>query len=253
MMEHTSTIAGLDIGQSFSKAWKATKENIWLLAGFTVVYYIAYFILAMIPFVGGLAGFFSFIFGASVFAAYHIYEKKGSLEFSDFFSWSPRFSRLFLGHLLAIGISLLFLIPLVIAFVAFIGFSAIGAAISNPEDIMSLFGPGFAVFLLLMLLLGVLFAVWLFAYPYLVQFTDMPLTEALRLSWKIGRNNIGQLILFLVLAIALTLLGAMLLLIGLAVTTPLIMGVQFYFLRSIFPEQQEPEQWDFMNQPSPME
>jgi uncharacterized membrane protein len=252
-MEHTSTIAALDIGQSFSKAWKSTKENIWLLAGFTVVYYVLYCILAFVPLINGLASFFSFIMSASIFAAYDTYEKKGNLEFSDFFSWSPRFSRLFLGHLLMIGIALLFFIPLIIALLAFVGVSALSTLASSPEQFFAVFGSGLILFFIIAFAIGLVFGIWFFAYPYLVQFTDMPLMDALRLSWKIGRNNIGQLILFLLLAIALTILGTMLLLIGLTVTIPLIMGVQFFFLRSIFPEQQESEKWDFMNQPSPME
>ncbi len=247
-MENTSTIASMDMGQSLGKAWDAVKANIWLFAGFTVVYYIAYFILAMIPFVGQLAGFFSFIFGASIFTAYATYEKNGKLEFNEFFSWSPRFGRLFTGHLLMIGIGILIFIPLIIAFFALIGFSALGTIVSDPspENIMALFGSSFVIFILICLAVGLFFMVWFFAYPYIVLYTDMPLMDAMRLSWKIGRNNIGQLILFVLLGIGLSILGTLCLLIGLTVTIPLMFGAQFFFLRSILPSQDD-QQWDFMN------
>jgi len=102
------------------------------------------------------------------------------------------------------------------------------------------------------LVLGALFAAWFFAFPYLAQFTDMPLGQALGYSWKIGRNNIGQIILYILLSIGLVILGTLLLLIGLAVTIPLIVGIQFFFVRSIFPTE-EKQEWDFMNTQQPAE
>lgn len=217
-----------------------------------------YFVLSFIPGIGTLAGLFSFAFVASIYSAYNVYEKNKKLEFNDFFSWSPRLGRLFLGNLLLVGLALLIFIPVIIILIAIIGIGSFTDVFKNadffkdPENIRSILVPGVLLFVLVIFVIFVimiLIGIALFAYSFLLQFTDMPFMTALKTSWKIGRNNVGQIIIFALIAIGLSILGTMALLIGLAVTIPLLAGTQYYFLNSMMPQiESETEQWDFMKQ-----
>lgn len=250
-MQNISTIASLSITQSLQKSWDTMKANIWLLAGFTVLFYLLYFILSFIPGIGTLAGLFSFAFVACIYSAYNVYEKNKKLEFNEFFSWSPRFGRLFLGNLLLVGLALLIFIPIIIILIAIVGIGSFTDVFKNadffkdPENVRSILVPGVLLFVLVIFVIMILIGIALFAYSFLLQFTDMPFMTALKTSWKIGRNNVGQIIIFALIAIGLSILGTMALLIGLAVTIPLLAGTQYHFLNSMMP-QTETEQWDFM-------
>lgn len=251
-MENTSTISSENITQSLGKAWDTTKANIWLLAGFCVIYGIAYFILGMIPFVSLLVSVCSFIFSASIFSAFQQYSQNGKLEFNEFFSWSPRFGRLLMGNLLLIGLFLLFFIPVIIVTVFVVGISFFTTTLpelaQDPNGWQAIIGP-LLMFVLAMFVIGLILSVFFFAYPFLVQYTELPLMDALRKSFQIGRNNVGQIILYFILSFGLMILGFMALGIGIVVTIPLIVGTQYYFMRSIIPDENNAEtsQWDFMN------
>ncbi|MDI9319894.1 MAG: hypothetical protein QM530_05390 [Phycisphaerales bacterium] len=254
-MKSISTIASLSMTQSLQKSWDTMKANIWLLAGFTVLFYLLYFVLSFIPRISTLAGFFSFAFAACIYSAYNGYEKNKNLEFNQFFSWSPRFGRLFLGNLLLLGLGMLILIPLIVILIAIVGFSYFIDLFKNadffkdPENVRSFLVPEVLLFALVIFVIIVTIAIALFAYSFLLQFTDMPFMTALKTSWKIGRNNVGQIIIFALIATGLSILGTMALLIGLAVTTPLLVGIQYHFLNSMMPQiESETEQWDFMKQ-----
>lgn len=244
-MENISAIASSSIGKSLNQAWGSTKANIFLLAGFSFSCFVIAVIMTFIPGLNFVVNLFSFVVTASMFSAYDTYERTGKLEFNDFFGWSSRFGRLFLGNLVLFVIAIAVLIPVMIVLFVIIGMGAMSSLVSSPdpETFIRMYGAQIAVFVLVFFVVMLLLAIWLFAYPFIIQFTDLSYGEALKLSWKIGRNNIGHLILFVLLAIGLSILGFLCLGIGLAVTSALIIGVQFYFLRSMFAAGDT--QWDF--------
>ncbi|WP_344822497.1 hypothetical protein [Rurimicrobium arvi] len=247
-MQINSTIAGYGMGTSLSRAWDDIKSNVFLYAGFSVVFLIVYAILSLIPFLGMLTGFVSFIFNVSIFAACHHYRQTGQLEFGNFFSWSPKFGRLFLGNLIYVGLAILVMIPLVIISIAMLGLSAFSVLVEDPQTFIITYGSTLAGIALMFVVVSIIFGIWFFAYFFLLQFTEMSYSEALKASWKIGRNNIVQLIAFVLLSIGLSLLGVLVLIIGLAVTFPLLIATQYHFMRNFVPESSGEDDWDIMKE-----
>lgn len=250
-MSNQSTIGSLSIFQSLGRAWEALKANVWLFAGFTLVYFIASSIIGFIPSFGGVTSLFGFIFTASIFSALQVYEQKPELDFNDFFSWSTKFGRLFLGNLLLLVLSILILIPFIFMLIAILGisfFTEFVANMQNPEGISALIdGTSIFVLLLFILLFVIVVSIALFAYPFIIQFTELSFTDALKYSFKIGRNNIGQAIVFAFVSLGLAILGTIFCGIGLLFTIPLIMATQYYFLKDMIADNtpiQSEGQWD---------
>jgi uncharacterized membrane protein len=79
----------------------------------------------------------------------------------------------------------------------------------------------------------VVVSVALFAYSFIIQFTELSFTDALKYSFKIGRNNIGQVIIFAFVSLGLAVLGTLFCGVGLLFTIPLIMAIQYYFLKDM--------------------
>jgi hypothetical protein len=251
-MEVTSTIAGSGIGTSLEKAWKDIKQNIFLYAGFTVLFGIAYFIVSLIPILGNFTtGLLGFLYSVSIFSASHAFALKGQLEFNDFFGWSNRFSRLLVGNLLYIVIMIFVFIPLIIISLSIIGFAALRGVADDPVSFFQTYGGTLAGIILVFIAIAIVLGIWFFGYFFLIQYTDMRYSECMRVSWKIGRNNFIQLIAFFFLSIGLSMLGALVLLIGLSVTMPLLVATQYHFLRNFVPENSREQEWDMMkDQPS---
>lgn len=251
-MGNQSTIGSQSIIQSLSRAWESIKANAWLFAGFTFLYLFISSILSLIPVLGNAASLFGFIFSASVFSALNVYDRSGKLDFNQFFSWSPKFGRLFLGNLLLTILVVIMLIPFAFILIAILGIGFFTELASNPENIEGLFvGSTILILVLAILLFVIVVSIALFAYPYIIQFTDLSFTEALNYSFKIGRNNIGQVVLFAFVAVGLSILGLILCGVGLLFTIPIIIATQYYFLHDMISDD-EPEEakWDFMQQSS---
>lgn len=249
LMEKGSTIVYAGIGAILEKAWNATKANLLLMVGVSVVFCTMYHFFYYIPLAGGIARLLcGFFITMSLFSAYDAFEKTGKLEFNDFFSWTPKVVRLLSGNLLVMALIFLFVIPLALFMLFFIGGSLFSALWTNPQDIIALFGTGMLIYGIIVLLVLITLGVMLFAYPFIIQFTDLPLMDCLKLSMKIGRNNIGQIILYTILAFGLIILGIIAFLIGLAIVLPLLVGIQYYFMRNLFPLEEIKQEWDFMNE-----
>jgi hypothetical protein len=250
-MVNQSTIGSFSIFQSLGLSWNALRANVWLFAGFSLVYFIASSIIGFIPSFGGITSLFSFIYTASIFSALQVYDTKPELDFNDFFSWAPKFGRLFLGNLLLLVLSVLILIPFLLMVVAILGigfFTAFMGNMHNPEGFAGLMdGTSIIVLILFVVLFVVVVSVALFAYSFIIQFTELSFTDALKYSFKIGRNNIGQVIIFAFLSLGLAVLGTLFCGVGLLFTIPLIMAIQYYFLKDMIADNtpQPQEQWDF--------
>lgn len=248
-MSNYSTIGSQSIFDSLGKSWLAVRANVWLFAGFTMLYFIVSSLFGFIPMVGEISSLFGFFLTASVYAAFNIYDqKKAEIEFGDFFKWFPRFGRLFLGNLVLILLSLLLIIPFGFLLVSIIGFEVLTNLAKNaevlkgdPEVFVSMIGGSSILIIVGLLMLFIIaFSLAFFAFPFVMQFTDLSLGQAINYSLKIGRNNIGQMIIFAFLAIGLFLLGLLFCGIGLLVTFPMIFGTQYYFLKDMIIAREEP-------------
>jgi hypothetical protein len=232
--------------EALSQSWKSITRHIWIFAGFTLVYFFLSSVLSNIPVVSFFASLLGFVYPVSVFCGLRAVDQYASVSFNDLFDWLPRFGRLLLGYLLLLFSVVLLLIPLVFvgAYLAG-GFEVLADIMNGYEDfslevVLMLIGLGLVLFIPVLILQ--------FSYLFLLCFQDHSVGYALVLSWKIGVANFGSLLLFTLSSIGIALLGVLALVIGLLVAVPLIIGMQYYFLRSIYPEQPAEEEWDFMKQ-----
>lgn len=233
------------IGDCLQRAWDALKPNIWLFAGFTLLYYIASGLLTQmaffIPGASLISGLFSFILPVSLYSAFQVAEGGAEVRFGDFFNWTPKFGRLFLGALIIYAILLALLIPAGLLF----GFSFFAGAM----DYRYMVGLGFGMFGLFFFIF-VIFFVFTFALYFLLLKKDMSIGETLSATLRFGSKHFGQIMLWMLFAIGLFIAGAIPCGIGLLVTLPLIVGMQYFFLTSIYPDAKR-EVWDFEQTPGP--
>jgi uncharacterized membrane protein len=230
------------VGDSLTRAWVALKANIWLFAGFFLLFGIASSIVFVIPLVN-LAGYlFSFILPAAFYTAFEAADGGREIRFSDFFSWTPQTSRLLIGALIMFGISVALFFPILMS-ILFVGFSI-------PTSLQSdgaVFSTGLVILGFGCLLLIFVVGVFAFSLIFLLLNTDKSIGEVLRLSWRTGWKNLGGVFLWTLLLIGLYLLGLLALVIGVLVTIPLAFGTQYFYLRSRFPKAGD--KWDFDTTP----
>jgi uncharacterized membrane protein len=208
----------------------------------------------MIPFIGGITNLFSFVFGACLFSAFQQIDRQKELVFNDFFTWTPKLGKLLLSYLIMGLICMVVFLPLFIGFFVILGFDSMTTMGTNrfgfsimPNVPFTLLLGSLAYTIFAVLILGIP----LFAFMFIVQFKDLSIGDSLKLSWQVGKNNVGEILLFVLLAIGIVILGAIALIIGLFVAMPVIVGIQYYFLRSIFPDIASQE-WDVLNPNQPL-
>jgi uncharacterized membrane protein len=235
-------------------AWNATFSHIGPLVGFTLLYYIASFLVGLIPVGGFVANVFGFIFCCAMFSGYDSISRRGALQFESLFSWTPRFGRLLGAYLIAALIALALFLPMLVLVVTRIGFDFLMDAANRTSSFLitlrSLSGTMMLSFVLLGFAALVVLSVLTFALLFLVQFRDMSVGAALKLSMAVGRENPGQIILFILLAAGIVILGALACGVGLLAAMPMVYGMQYFMLRSIFPTN-EAASWDFMRDDTP--
>lgn len=255
-MNEASTKFSLSPTEALNKAWHAVTTNLGPMVGFVVLFYVASAIVGLIPYVSNVTNLFQFIFSVSLFSAFDSIERHGRAGFSDLFNWGPKFGRLLSAYLIVIGLAIVAFLPMLILLFSMLGTDFLsafsggrGAAMFSQFDGVS--AGIIAGIFLLGLVGGILLAVFTFGFMFIVQFRNMSLMESLKLSFRIGRENFGQIIVFALLSIGVVLLGLLAIVLGLLIAVPLVIGMQYYLLRSILPTKEEASQWDFMRGDAP--
>jgi len=87
--------------------------------------------------------------------------------------------------------------------------------------------------LVLLILPGIYFALRFFFVPYLVIDRKLLPVQALKESWRITEGHLGELFLFLLALIAINLVGAIVLLVGLLVSIPVTMLAVVHAYRTL--------------------
>lgn len=245
--QFTETSVSPNVGDALQRAWTALKPNIWLFLGFTVLFFIGYyilmFLLILIPFGNLLVNVFGFIYPVSLYTAFQACEGGRELEFRDFFNWTPRFGRLFLGSLVLYAIILAIMIPLALIFGVSLMASSSFTTNYSASDLDRYMGIGFG-FIGLGLLVGLLYTIATFAFHYLLLKRDLPLGETMATSARTGFRIVGPILLFALLALGLFFVGTIACGVGLLITIPLIIGTQYFMLQDVFPDPAQ-NNWDF--------
>jgi hypothetical protein len=246
-MNESSYKITISPGGSLSKAWQSVTANLGPFIGFTILYFIATSIFNAIPFIGWLTSFFQFIMTVSVFSGLDYIDRNRKLSFSNLLDWTPKFGRLLGASVITFFMSLILFAPLVIYFLITQGTSFV-MNLSDATGRYAAFRFAPVSVTLITLIYGfiglVVLCVYTFAFFFLIQFSDIPVMEALKLSFRIGKENFGRITVFLFLAIGVIILGVLALLLGVLVAIPLVIGMQYYMMRSIIPAD-ETGKWDF--------
>lgn len=233
---------------SLSKAWDAVTSNLWAFVGFEMLYLIVSAILDMVPFISGVVDLFQFIFTVSLFSAFQSIERTGKATFSDLFNWTPRFARLLGASLVMYVLGIVLFLPLLIYVFVTHGSAFLAKVYNSKMDFHAFTGvpPGDIMLIVLYTFVAILLlAIFSFALMFLAQFRDLPIMDALKTSFRIGKENFGQIIFFALLAIGVLIAGAVALVISLLISIPLVFGMQYYMIGSLMPVESE-EPWDFM-------
>ncbi|MBS1615151.1 MAG: hypothetical protein JST06_03435 [Bacteroidetes bacterium] len=234
---------------ALSISWNACFSNIGPFVGFVVLFYIASFMLSLIPFAGVLTNLFSFVLCCAMYSGFESVARGQKLSFEALFAWTPRFGRLLGAYVLLALIMIALISPVVLYLLMNLGTQFFIEISKNSLSYVSRFSSMSALFMLGLILLSLVailvLTVLSFGFIFIVQFRNLSIGASLRLSMAIGRENLGHIIVFVLLAFGLSLLGALACIVGLFVAVPLIYGMQYHMLRSIFPDEPD-EQWDFM-------
>ena len=238
----TNLKAPISITDALSMSWKSITSNLGLFIGFSLLYFIVASVLNLIPGINIIVSLLGFIYPVSIYYGLKAIDDFDSPSFSNLFDWSPQFGKLLGGYIVLGLVILAIFIPVIILVITLAGgFAVFSEMLSGYEEVSAAFIAGVIG---LSLLLAIPALMLQFSYLFLLCFKKSSIGEALSLSWRIGVANFGSLLLFALLAIGISILGLLCLGVGLLVAIPLIIGMQYYFLRSIFPE--EKDDWDFM-------
>ncbi len=250
-MSNQNLKATISVADALSKSWKSVTSNVWPFVGFTFIYFVSISMLQRIPFISSFTTLVSFIYPVSLFSALQKVDRAGGVSFSDFFSWTPKFVKFLGANFILILIGVVIFLPLIFLLIALVSSISILAIFSDPvsffQQFVGISAGSLLLLVFLFLIVGVLFLMLNFAFMFLILFNDLSIGDALKLSWAVGVKNIGQLIVFCLLAFGVALLGTLALVVGLLVAVPVIVGMQYYFLKNIFPDNKA-EEWDFMKE-----
>jgi len=231
-------------GECVSQGWSFISSNFGLYIGMTAVLGLLVFIVGLIPFIGGIVNQFLLeVLICGMFIAILANARNENADFSMLFEGFSFFGACAL-------LKLIELIPTIILSVILYGFMyAVGMFNFDPQlnssgqlD-YSPFGnsammiPFIILYLLILLVWLVIKVLLIFALP-LIADRNLGAIEAISLSVKAATNNLGGLILLVILEILLVLGGFVLLCFGLLFTYPIVLAAEIAAYKAVFPDNQ---------------
>lgn len=217
------------LGEYISRGFDIMNRNAGLFIGYFLTYFAISIVLAVIPFIGGLA---SMVIAPALSIGTIIVAQKTdvgeSVDFNDFFKGFNKLGNLFLVSLLAGLIAIAAALPGIILLI-YAGISSFNelrglGEIGEPDELLN---GVFAIFLNPMLWVGFLAALipaiyltisYLYA-PMLVYFYNMEPWPAMEASRKLVKNHWGITFLFLIV-LGLIGIAGFIVLVGILYTVP---------------------------------
>lgn len=215
-----------------SEGWTLFTKNPGVWIGQMVVLLLVFFILGLIPLIGGLAiNLLTPVFGAGLLLGCHALHEGGALEFNHLFEGFKQKT----GELILIGVLLLagsFIIMLVAGLI-------MGSGTLTGMMMGRTAGTGLAIgsimlgaLVALALSVPLAMASW-FAVP-LVLFHNVPAFNALQQSFFACLKNMGPFLLFGIVAFVLAIIAAIPFMLGFLVLGPVLVGAAYAGYRDIF-------------------
>ena len=218
------------------EAWSRVKPQYGLFLGITVVG----ILLGSIAPLGILLG----PMFCGIYLCYRRQALGQPIAFDLLFKGFDYFGEAFIASLLMVAATLVVMLPLMVVF--FIGMfaTALGGAMGHgAEAVMPFMGcVGFAVFFLLVMLISAVISV-LFAFSFpLIMDRGVPGMEAVRLSFRAARANLGGLLLLALVNALLGFVGVLCCYVGAFLVLPVTIGTHWICYERVFgiKEQEAP-------------
>ncbi len=207
------------------EGWELIKDQYWLFFAITLV---GMLIAGVVP--------FGILLGAMFCGIYYCLFQKISGHRMTFEGLFKGFDYL-VPSLIA---TLVFIIPAIIlgvlAYIPLImmQISMMNSKNPNPNEIFAYFGFFAVEMVALWLVLGTIHAFLLFAYPLIIEY-KLSGIEAFKLSAKAVWKNLGGVVGFIALEVALVIVGYLLCFVGVYLTLPLMFAGALVAYRKVFP------------------
>ena len=222
--------ADLSPSACLGEAWTRVKDHYWLFLGITAVG----LLLGSVAPLGLLMGPMM----CGIYLCYRQQAKGLPLSFDLLFKGFDHFAEAFIASLLMLAASLVVILPLMVVMVVAIFAGAMGGAAASSEGARSglafagcaLFGSLFLLVLLGSLLIGVFFT---FTYP-LIMDRGLSGLEAVKLSFRAARANLGGLLLLALANALLSFAGLLCCYVGAFLVLPITFGTHWICYERVF-------------------
>lgn len=226
--------------------WYLLEQNYWLIFAIVTLEWIFFALVGTIPIVGSLI---SILFqGVLVAGVYYVLIKQirgQQTSFGEAFKGFEKFlPTLILGIVSAIPDILFFILAYSLNML-----TALQSRLTDKNQIIAL-GIGVVIggiaFIIFFLILKIIFGVAFFFVFQLIMDHNLTVSEAVKLSFKGARQNLGGLALLWILELAIILGGLLLCCIGFLFVMPIIYAANTFAYRQVFPDSYN----NFLTNPS---
>ncbi|KAK0039416.1 hypothetical protein Bpfe_031169 [Biomphalaria pfeifferi] len=229
-------------GDCISQGWAYISSNYGLYIGMTAVLGLIVIAVGLIPFIGSIINQFLLeVLICGMFIAILANSRNENAEFSMLFEGFSFFGSCALLKLIEL-IPTLILSAILYGFMYAVGMFNFDPQLNSSGQIdFSPFGnsammiPFFILYLLILLVWVIIKVLLIFALP-LIADRNLGAVEAISLSVKAAMNNLGGLILLVILELLLFLGGFLVLCIGLIFTVPIIFAAEIAAYKAVFPD-----------------
>lgn len=230
--------------ECIKNGWYLLEQNYWLIFGVVTLEWLFFFLLGFIPVVGSLV---SILFQGTLIAGVYymlIKQIRGQrASFGEmFYGFKKILPTMILGILSAIPDILFFIFAYSINVA-----NALQSRVTDQNQIIALgLVLGSILFVIVFFILKIIFGVSFFFVFQLIMDHDISIGEAIRLSFRGARQNLGGLLLLWLLEFVIIIGGLLLFCIGFLFVMPIIYAANTFAYRQVFPDSYN----NFLTNPS---
>lgn len=222
--------------ECIKNGWFLLEQNYWMIFGIVTLEWIFFFLVGFIPIVGSII---SILFqGVLIAGVYYILIKQirgQQTAFGEMFQGFRKFlPTLILGIISGIPDILFFLLSYFLNIL-----TALQSRLTDKNQIIAL-GVGIVLggiaFLIFFFIIKIVFGVAFFFVFQLIMDHDLSISEAIKLSFRGARQNLGGLALLWILEFVIIIGGLLLFCVGFLFVMPIIYAANAFAYRQVFPD-----------------
>lgn len=222
--------------ECIKNGWFLLEQNYWMMFGIVTLEWLAFFFLGFIPIVGSLI---SILFqGTLVAGVYYIFIKQIRGQQTHFGEMFQGFNKFLPTLILGIISS----IPDILFFVTAYFMNILTALQSRMTDNNQIIALGIGVvvggiaFFIIYFILKIVFGIAFFFVFQLIMDHDLSVSDAMKLSFRGAKQNLGGLALLWILEFAIIVGGLLVFCIGFFFVMPVIYAANTFAYRQVFPD-----------------